>query len=118
MAELCTITLPAGTALRGDRISSQLHSSVTVVCEQRDEWLVRAALDQSGLDQSRRFFASQVDPRSSIPAQATGTPVMSATNSSSLASKNCEIQSRICAAELGVSTIQVVVNLHQQAGKA
>ena len=42
--ELCTINLPAGTALKGDRIGDCLRSDAAITCAREDEWLVRTAL--------------------------------------------------------------------------
>lgn len=65
------------------------------------------------LPQGPNTPCSQVTAGASIPDQAIGPDDTSATNNSSLASKNCANQSLTCTADRGVTTIQVVVSLRQ-----
>lgn len=116
MAELQTFTLLVGTALSGENIGATLRADAVVVCHPKDEYLIRAALKLPADDQRLSTSTSHSLPLASMPCQAASCPVMSTTNSSSLASKNVETQSRTCAADECVSTIHVVVSLDQRVG--
>ncbi|WP_130466448.1 hypothetical protein [Corticibacter populi] len=110
---LTQITLPAGTPLSSENIGSLLRGDAVIVCGERDAWLIRAALGLPDVDQRLSTSRNHVAPLASIPSQAASEPVMSTTNSSSLESRSVASQSRICTADSCVSTIHVVVNLHQ-----
>lgn len=107
-----TFTLPAGARLATDNVGITTRADAVVVCDERDAWMLRAVLGLPDADQRGNTSRNQVEPRSSMPCQAA-SPVNTATNSSSLESKSGNSQSRTCAADQSVSTIQVVVNLRQ-----
>lgn len=114
---MTVFTIPAGTPLRSENMGATLKSEAVVVCHDSDAWLIRAALNLTDAGQRLSTSVNQSAPPLSIPDQAASLPVMSTTNNSSLESKNCASQACTCAGECGVSTIQVVVNLHQRVGK-
>jgi len=107
------ITLPAGTPLRSEGIGDILKSDAVISCDERDAWLLRAALGLPDPNQRSSTSTNHFDPRASIPCQEAALPEMSTTKASSLESKNCKSQSRTCFGVSSVSTIQVVVNLLQ-----
>lgn len=108
-----TIVLPAGTRLGDENMGSVLRSDAIIICDERDEWLLCAALKLPSAVQRLSSLDSQSDERLSKPDQAASLPVMSTTKSSSLESRCVSNQSRTCFGECGVTTIQVVVNLRQ-----